>query len=68
MSDTLVKADWFAAYLLYTTPKAQVDIYREDAISGDTVAQCMAQPALSWQKRLNVIGSGSSVDNEVSGG
>lgn len=28
----------------------------------------MAQPALSWWKRLTVIGSGSSVDNEVSGG
>lgn len=28
----------------------------------------MAQPALSRRKRLNVIGSGSSVDNEVSGG
>ena len=34
----------------------------------DTVAEYMAQPALSWWKRLNVIGSGSSVDNEVSGG
>lgn len=27
----------------------------------------MSQLALSWQKSLNVIGSGSSVDNEVSG-
>lgn len=33
----------------------------------DSVAQCVAQAALSSYKGLNVIGSGSSVDNEVSG-